>query len=39
MRQFGDYEPMFSISQEDARAATEAARKFVDQVAARLETN
>ena len=38
-RQFGDYEPMFSISQDDARSATEIARRFVDQISAWLETN
>ncbi len=38
-RQFGDYQPMVSISQDDARSATDAARRFVDQIAAWLETN
>ncbi len=38
-RQLGDYEPMFSISQDDARRATEVAQRFVDQIAAWLEAN
>jgi uncharacterized protein (UPF0332 family) len=38
-RQLGDYEPMFSISQDDARRATEAAQGFVAQIAAWLEKN
>ncbi len=38
-RQLGDYEPMFSISQDDARRATKAAQGFVDQIAAWLEAD
>ena len=38
-RQLGDYEPMFSISQDDARHATEVGQRFVDQIAAWLEAD